>query len=119
MAALTGSDNWQPLRPEDKAAILAAEGIDSTPVLSIGDTNALLNTLRQVSLAVWKTRIDALPQQFANAALAAARLLEPKVQKVQVTSGTLRSADEVRQWIGKTEQELLEKLSDGPIMISS
>jgi len=44
--------------------------------------------------------------------------LEPAAQTVKLTSGTLKTEDDVRNWIEKTEQELLEKLVDGPIVIS-
>ena len=56
--------------------------------------------------------------QFVNAALAAAKLLEPKTQRVHLTSSTLTMSDDVKAWITKTEQDLLAKLPNGPVVIS-
>jgi hypothetical protein len=33
-------------------------------------------------------------------------------------SATLRTPDEVKAWVTKTEQELLEQLNQGPIVVS-
>jgi hypothetical protein len=49
--------------------------------------------------------------------LEAARLAEPKAQSVRLTSGTLKTEAEVRQWLSDQETALLDKLQDGPIVI--
>jgi len=117
MAALTASDNWQKLKADQQNQILADEGIDALPALSVGSEAELIRTLEQTPLPAWKTRTDALPQQFARAALAAARLLEPKIQRVHLTSGTLKTEENVKAWITATQQELLNRLKEGPIVI--
>jgi hypothetical protein len=118
MAALTSNDNWAKITFDQQQDILNAEGITSILPLSIGDDSSLLRTLEETPLTNWKTKIDALPKQFSNAALSAARLLEPETQTVRLTSGTLKTEEEVTSWIERTEQELLERLEDGPIVIS-
>lgn len=118
MAALTASDNWEKLKADQRKQILAEEGIDGLPALSLGTEADLLRTLEQTLLPAWKTRTDALPQQFARAAMAAAKLLEPKTQSVHLTSGTLKTEQEVNAWLAGTEKNLLEKLKNGPIVIS-
>jgi len=70
------------------------------------------------SLPVWTTTADALPERFRQVALAAARLLEPKTQRVSLTSGTLKTPADVTAWLAETEAELLAKLKDGPIIIN-
>ena len=118
MAALAKNDNWNMISPEQQEDILDTEDIADIPLLSIGDDSSLIGTLEETPLSNWKTKIDALPKQFSNAALSAARLLEPETQTVKLTSGTLKTEDDVRNWINRTEQELLERLEDGPIVIS-
>jgi hypothetical protein len=115
---LETSDNWKRLTPEQQTQILAAEGIDAVPVPDVGDDAALLRCLEECPLASWKTRTNALPQQFRNAALAAAKLLEPKTQHVRLTSSTLKTPEDVEAWITKTKQDLLAKLPSGPVVIS-
>lgn len=117
-AAVTTSDNWKKLKADQHKEILAEEGIDAVPALSVGTEADLIRTLEHTPLPVWKTRIDALPQQFARAAIAAAKLLEPKTQRVHLTSGTLKTETEVKAWLAETERELLAKLKDGPIVVS-
>jgi hypothetical protein len=118
MAALTASENWKKLKADQQKQILAAEGIDTLPALAVGSEADLIRTLEQTALPAWKTKTDALPQQFARAAMAAARRLEPKTQSVRLTSGTLRTKNEVSEWLAEAERKLLEKLNDGPIVIA-
>ena len=118
MAALEDNDNWNTISSVQQEEILFTEEIADIPDLSIGDDSKLVQSLEETSITNWKTKIDALPKQFSNAALLAARLLEPETQTVRLTSGTLKTKEEVTIWIERTEQKLLERLEDGPIMIS-
>ena len=118
MAALTASDNWQALKADQQTQILTAEGIADVPVLSVGSEGDLIRSLEQTALPAWKTKTDALPQQFARAAVAAAKLLEPKTQQVHLRSGTLKTEQEVKDWLAGTEKNLLAKLKNGPVVIS-
>ena len=118
MAALTTNDNWKKITPDQQQDILDTEGIAGIASLSIGDDSSLLRTLEETPLTNWKTRIDALPQQFSNAALAAAKLLEPETQTVKLASGTLKTEDDVRKWVNDVENDLMAKVKDGPIVIS-
>jgi hypothetical protein len=118
MATLTSNDNWANITYDQKQDILNAEDIAGIPSLSIGDDSSLLRTLEETPLTNWKTKIDALPTQFSNAALAAAKLLEPKTQTVRLTSGTLRTEEDIRSWVNDVENDLMAKIKDGPILIS-
>jgi len=118
MAALAQNDNWNMISLEQQEDILDTEEIAEIPPLSIGDDSSLIGTLEEIPLTGWKIRIDALSQQFSNAAFAAAMLLEPETQTVKLTSGTLKTEDDVRNWIVDVEENLLEKIQDGPIVIS-
>jgi len=118
MEALSSSAGWKELKKNQQIGILDNEGISGIPSLSMGDDAALLSSLEETPLASWKIKIDALPRQFANAALAAARLLEPGTQNVQLKSDTLNTVDDVKTWLAETEKTLMEKLKKGPIVIS-
>jgi hypothetical protein len=118
MAALTASDEWRKLRVDQRQQILADEGLDNLPALTVGTEGELIRALGEIPLPAWKTRTDALPQQFTRAAMAAAKLLEPKTQRVHLFSGTLKTEQEVKAWLADTERELLDKLRHGPVVIS-
>lgn len=115
---LTTGDTWQKLSNEQRAQILSAEGIGEIPPLQIGSESELIRTLEQTPLSAWKTRADALPAQFERAAMAAAILLEPKTQHVKLSSGTLATDEDVKAWLTQTEQTLLGRIKDGPVVIS-
>ncbi|MFH0901303.1 MAG: BREX system P-loop protein BrxC, partial [Pseudomonadota bacterium] len=118
MAALTAGDNWKKLMADQRKQILADEGIGDLPALAVGSEADLIRTLEQTALAAWKTKTDALPQQFARVAMAAAKLLEPKTQRVHLSSSTLKTEEEVKTWLAGTEKDLLARLKDGPIVVS-
>jgi hypothetical protein len=118
MAALDQNDNWNMISLEQQEDILDTEDIAEIPPLSIGDDSSLIGTLEETSLSNWKTKIDALPQQFSKASLAAAMLLEPETQTVKLTSGTLKTENDVKSWLVNVEKELLGKIKKGPIVIS-
>jgi len=118
MAFVTVSDNWENVKVDQRKAILAAEGIETILALSIDGEAELIQCLEETSLLAWKTKVDALPQQFVRAAMAAAKILEPKIQRVHLTSGTLKTEAEVKAWLTDTEKSLLAKLKVGPVVIS-
>ncbi|MEW6366713.1 MAG: BREX system P-loop protein BrxC [Acidobacteriota bacterium] len=115
---LDASESWQRLSPAQREEILAAVGIAEAPTLDVSDDVSLLRSLDECSLGSWKMRTSALPQQFIDAALAAAKSLEPKTQRVHLTSGTLKTPAEVKDWVTNIERDLLDKVADGPIVIS-
>jgi hypothetical protein len=118
MEALDASDAWRKLASDDRRDILADEGLSDAGPPRTGEDAELLACLNECPLVDWKTRTDALPQQFANARLAAARRLEPQAQRVQLRSGTLKTEDDVKKWVKDTEKNLLAKLAAGPVVIS-
>ena len=118
MAVLNSNDNWEKISSNQQQEILDKEGNASIPPLSIGDDSSLLRTLEETPLSNWKTKIDALLTQFSNAALAAAKLLEPETRNIKLTSGTLKTENDVKTWVKEVENNLLSKINDGPIIIS-
>lgn len=118
MAALEDNDNWNTIASVQQEEIQFTEEISDIPDLSIGDDSKLVQSLEETSITNWKIKIDALPKQFSNAALSAARLLEPETQTVKLTSGTLKTENDVRKWVNDVENDLMAKVKDGPIVIS-
>lgn len=118
MQALEENPNWKKTKRSDQDRLLKEAGIMPVGELSIGDDALLISALGQRSLPVWAAMADALPERFRQVALAAAKLLEPKTQSVKLTSGTLKTPEDVKAWLGETETELLGKLKKGPIVIN-
>jgi hypothetical protein len=118
MQAIKENPNWQITKKNDQDRLLKEAGVVAVGELSTGDDALLLASLNQRSLPVWAAMADALPERFRQAALAAAKLLEPKTQSVKLTSGTLKTPEHVKAWVAETETELLGKLKQGPIVIN-
>lgn len=118
MTALTNSESWKKLKPEQQKQVLAQEGISDPQSLSVGSETELLRTLEATPLPAWKTKTDALSQQFERARLAVAKLLEPKVQLFRVPGGTFNSEADVKDWVGKVKKDLIGKLKNGPVVVS-
>ena len=110
--------SWQQIEPARREAILAQLHIKAATVGTLGTEQEVLSSLQQASLEDWRTRIAALPQLFANARSEADRLLEPTTRHVKLASDTLRTEDDVRAWARKTEQELVEQVKQGPVVVN-
>ena len=117
MSDLLSLDAWGKISDEQRQAILSEEDIAGVPSLVVGNDDELLIALENTSFGLWQEKTAALPTRFSNAAQKAAKLLEPKIQHVRLTSNTLRSEADVKAWVTVKERELLEKLKDGPVVI--
>lgn len=114
---LAGSDSWQRLDDAQRQSVAQQCGLTDPPKISVGTDDELLTTLDRTPLGSWKDKTDALGGRFSDAITTAARLLEPKVQTVRLSSRTLKSDGDVRDWLKTQETHLLAKLKDGPIVI--
>jgi hypothetical protein len=117
LKALEATEAWQKISTPDRQRILNEEGVFTVPAVAVGTDDELLRTLDATPLTSWRDKTDALAGRFANAATKAAKLLEPKTQRVHLTSGTLRTEDDVRAWITIKQDELILKLKEGPVVV--
>jgi hypothetical protein len=118
MESLSRNDSWQKIDARQKSEILRNEGISEIPALQVSDDTELLASLNAVSIDSWKTRSNALSQQFTNAIQAAVKLLEPKVQNLKITAVTIKNESDLEAWLKESKQKILKCLQDGPVMLS-
>ena len=116
-ARLEAADAWKCLSDAQRQSISQQFGSGDVPAVSLGTDDELLTTLDRTPLGSWRDKTDALTGRISQAITAAAKLLEPKIQTVRLTSGTLKTDAEVRGWLSQQERQLLAKLKDGPIVI--
>ena len=83
----------------------------------MGTTEEVLHTLQKTKLSELKAIRDALPTRFSNVLAAAAKLLEPKAQEVSLPGGTIKNEDDLQAWLALVEEEIREKLKDGPVIV--
>ena len=116
-ARLESAESWQQIEQPDCDRILRTLSIARATKGATGTAEEVLESLERISLEGWRTRTAALPQIFAEARIQADKLVEPKTRHVKLGSATLRTPEEVKAWVAKTEQDLLEHLAQGPIVV--
>ena len=117
-ARLEAAESWQKIDQTDRDRILKNLNIAKVSKGATGTEQEVLDSLERISLDAWKTKTAALPQLYADARIQADKLVEPKTHHVKLGSATLKTPEEVKAWVEKTEQELLEQLKQGPIVVS-
>ncbi len=115
---LEAAESWQKINQADRDRILKELHIEKITKGATGTEQEVLESLERISFDAWRTCTAALPQIFADARVQADKLVEPKTHHVKLGSATLRSPEEVTAWVEKTEQDLLEHLKQGPIVVS-
>jgi hypothetical protein len=117
-AALAANSVWVKLQPADQANIKTAVGLTPPAKPNVTTDEALADTLDRKPLSSAQAEIDAIAGRVNQAIERAARLLEPKVQTVTLERATLRDAAEVNAWIERQKTTLLEKLTNGPVLVN-
>jgi hypothetical protein len=118
MTSLIGSESWQKLDGNRQNSILSDAGLTRIEKGLKGSTTEILDSLNTITLESWKTRTQALPQQFAKARQKADTLFEPRTQHIPLSSGTLKTREDVEAWIEDIRGDLLARIEDGPIVIT-
>jgi hypothetical protein len=108
---------WQKLSAEQQQNLLTASPIAANDTTPIGSVEELATALRRSPLAHWQDRTDALPSRVDSLLAAAAKLLEPKAQRVILPSATLKSEAELDAWLAESRQTIAKALKDGPVIL--
>ncbi|WDQ14575.1 BREX system P-loop protein BrxC [Rhodopirellula sp. P2] len=116
--SLKASESWQKTDAAKQSELMQAEGLNGVPAISVGSDDELLRTLDATPLSSWKDKTDALTSRFASVDARAAKLHEPKLQRMHLSSGTLKTPDDVKFWLAEQEAAINQKLKDGPVVIS-
>lgn len=111
--------NWQQLEPEQRHELRFPHGLveAACPAIEVDTTDAILRTLGQTGLTALKDRIAAMSGRYDQILLETARLLEPELQKVSLPARTLKTQADVDAWLEQTRKLLMDKLSQGPILV--
>jgi hypothetical protein len=116
-ALLEEADAWQRLPESDRDQLRSEFRLTPLGEPTLANEDDLIGELTARPLASRPERIEALPTRFAQALERAARLLEPSVHSVKLSSGTLRTDKDIAAWLQQVERRLLEELSKGPIVV--
>lgn len=122
---LAADPSWRRLDPAQRQAILGEHSLTAPPPLEVSTDEALHRSLDDRPLPAWQAEADAVPTRLGRArALAAARAAPHKRGNghVEPSAVTLRRTtldDElaVRAWLRETEQTLMARIRQGPVVI--
>ena len=115
---LIESEPWQKLPEDERPYILRQQGIVDEPSIQVGTEQEVLTTLEKTPLGGWQDQRDALPTRFDKARMEAARRLEPKAVSMRVPAATLRNEEDVDLWLDVVRDTIVQRLKDGPVIIS-
>ena len=115
---LESTESWQKIEQADRSRILKESRIEKISKGATGTEQEVLESLGRISLDDWQTRTAALPQLFTKARIGADKLVEPKTHPFKPRRATLRTPEDVKDWLGETERELLKQIEQGPVAVS-
>jgi len=120
MERLKNDTNWQQLEPEQRNQLLAEQrlSLEDRPKVAVKSTADVLATLDNCSLAMFADRVAAMPARFDNIAAGAAEMCEPEAQFIQVPRRTLKTTEDIEEWVEEVKEKFKEALPLGPIVIS-
>ncbi len=114
---LTQSPIWSRLSADQQAALTATHQLAASPRDPGGTEAEIIAALQARSLTDRRNLLDAIPQRFSRALAEAASLLEPKAQRVVLPSATVKSSQELEQWLEEVRQLVEDKLQEGPVIL--
>jgi hypothetical protein len=117
-AELTASDAWAQLGDDRRAEIIERHQLQPPDDPDVSTDEALLYALDQTPLRLWPDRIAAVGARAHGASLAAAQALEPEVRPFTLPSRTLRSAEDVRDYVDEIRELLLGQVKEGPVVVN-
>jgi hypothetical protein len=117
VSRLEKSTIWQRLNPKQSAELLSQAPLPEPDASPFGTEEELLSVLHRTPLVQWRDRTDALSGRVDSLLSAATKLLEPKAQRVNLPSATIRDAKDLDRWLADAKTTIETKLKDGPVIL--
>jgi len=119
ISRLKADANWIQLEKEQQQSLLAQHNLTEAnhPKVNIQSTEEILNTLEQMPIAMLSDRVAALPGRFDQIIEKAAKIIEPHAQFIKLPSRTVKTEEDIDEWVAEVQEKLKSALKDGPIVI--
>jgi len=117
LSLLGGDDSWKKLNPAEQEEILGRLGLKKTPAPPLRTDEDLLQALSLCPLSAWANAVTAVPEKVRSALEEAARKLKPKARRVSLSTATLETEEQVRNWLAAQEKALLAAIQEGPVIV--
>lgn len=115
---LKRNEMWTRIPESERNEILAKVGLIAPSKVDVSTDEALLTSLDTHPLAAQQGDADAIAGRIQRALELAAKYREPKVHTVRIERATLRNEEEVRKWVERQQQMLLEEVTKGPVLVN-
>jgi hypothetical protein len=117
-AKLEATEGWERLNKTQQQEILQDYDLLEPLPLGIGTDAELLDSLDRMPPAARRGRVREIPTALDEALLAIARQLEPRVRPVQLPRATLKTPDDVKEYVSVITSHLDSEIGKGPIVVS-
>lgn len=113
------NENWTQLESEQRDDLLHKKKLNAgeRPIVNVKNGDEVVATLVQCNLSSFQDRIAAMSKRFDDTLAAATALCEPKTQFFSVPIGTLKTENDINEWVDAVHQTLKNMLPEGPISI--
>ena len=115
---LEASQEWQSLAENDRERMLYQNALGPVAQLTIGTDEELLANLNATPLAAWEDKIAAPQGRVKKVREETAKLLSPRVVRIPIPQVTLKSVEEVDDYLAMLRVEMIKQIEAGnPVMI--
>ena len=119
LEAQLGKDTaWNKLDSKQQDQLIRQENFQRISKPQLGSEKDVLSALEKMSLDDWKNITDALTKRFDNLRAAAIKLTEPQAVQVSLPSKTLKTEQEVDEYLDSAKGEIMKHIKAGkPVII--
>jgi hypothetical protein len=118
VSSLESNPTWGELDANRRTDILHSVGLTQPIRADASTEDSLVAALDARPLSTRASDADVMVRRAQRALEQAAKALEPTVRPLSIDKVTLRSEDDVRAWLTRTEVQLLEAVKQGPVLVS-
>ena len=115
---LEASPVWAQLPDDKQTAILAEVGFREPLPVDVSTDATIAAALAERSLDARRNAALAVPTIAGQALKKALTAVEPEARAVSLEKTTLRTDADVREWAKRAENQLLEEVKKGPVLVS-
>jgi hypothetical protein len=114
-ARLASDPAWNATSPEKQHEFRKANGLQQLNSPDLSTPEKIAESLQQRRLADWKSEALALVTRGNHALRNAAIAMEPKTQHVSIPRRTLRTPEELKEWLDELNAQIGPRLCNGPV----
>lgn len=117
MDNLLKDEFWLLLTSVQKEVLILEHNINPINDIQFGSYNEIIQSIKKYPPESWSDRIDALSQRFHDIRSHAAKIFEPESQTVNIPMRTLKTQDDIDNWLSEMKAALESVIDLGPIVL--